>query len=33
MKKKHLRLKEKWGVALFYTVVILLSLIYSLSIR
>ena len=31
--KKHYRLKQKWGVVLFYTVVIILTLLYSLSMR
>ncbi len=31
--KKHYRLKEKWGVILFYLVVVVLTLIYTNSIR
>ena len=31
--KKHYKLKEKWGIALFYLVLVVLTLIYSNSIR
>ena len=31
--KKHYRLKEKWGVTLFYVTIIIITLAYSLSIR
>lgn len=31
--KKRYRLKEKWGVVLFYLVLVVLTLIYSNSIK